>query len=230
MREATASTSSSRNPARSLGSDVLAGIVDRSLGRGGHIADRQFLGHDQTMLANQLGRYLVDVVLAPIGHLPVALGERPTRLGHDSIAGLVARGTTDAAQSAAPPVHRSAVYRRRRRCALRGHDEGLKRLNTPIEPRFKVSTFPMRPARDDERHEPPVGFARAPNIGKKCIHAAMLARVRETAATRCTGSDGILLGFNGEADHVHLLVALPPNLDLSRFVNNLKTTSSRPRS
>ena len=25
---------------------------------------------------------------------------------------------------------------------------------------------------------------------------------------------------NGEADHVHLLVSLPPNLDLSRFVNN----------
>lgn len=33
--------------------------------------------------------------------------------------------------------------------------------------------------------------------------------------------------FNGEADHVHALVELPPNLDLSRFVNNLKTTTSR---
>ena len=33
--------------------------------------------------------------------------------------------------------------------------------------------------------------------------------------------------FNGEADHVHLLTALPPNLDLSGFVNNLKTTNSR---
>jgi len=30
-----------------------------------------------------------------------------------------------------------------------------------------------------------------------------------------------------EPDHVHLLVSLPPNLDLSRFVNNLKTTTSR---
>jgi putative transposase len=28
-------------------------------------------------------------------------------------------------------------------------------------------------------------------------------------------------------DHVHLLLELPPNLDLSVFVNNLKTTSSR---
>ena len=33
--------------------------------------------------------------------------------------------------------------------------------------------------------------------------------------------------FNGEADQFHALVSLPPNLDLSRFVNNLKTTSSR---
>ena len=33
--------------------------------------------------------------------------------------------------------------------------------------------------------------------------------------------------FNGEADHVHARVSLPTNLDLSRFVNNLKTTSSR---
>jgi putative transposase len=31
--------------------------------------------------------------------------------------------------------------------------------------------------------------------------------------------------FNGEADHVHALLSLPTNLDLSRFVN--KTTSSR---
>jgi hypothetical protein len=60
--------------------DVLTGIVDRSLGGGGHIADRQFLGDDQTMPANQLGRYLVDVILAPVGNLPVALGEGPTRL------------------------------------------------------------------------------------------------------------------------------------------------------
>ena len=59
----------------------------------------------------------------------------------------------------------------------------------------------------------------------------MAARPRrgcEIAATRYTGWGGSLLEFNGGADHVHLLVALPPNLDLSRFVNNLKTTSSRP--
>ena len=46
------------------------------------------------------------------------------------------------------------------------------------------------------------------------------------AEARCTGW-GKLLELNGEADHVHLLLELPPNLDLSVFVNNLKTTSSR---
>jgi putative transposase len=55
----------------------------------------------------------------------------------------------------------------------------------------------------------------------------MLERFREIATARCEGWGGRLLESNGEPDHVRLLVALPPNLDLSRFVNNLKTTSSR---
>ena len=33
--------------------------------------------------------------------------------------------------------------------------------------------------------------------------------------------------YSGEVDHIHLLIALPPNLDLSSFVNNLKTISTR---
>jgi putative transposase len=36
-----------------------------------------------------------------------------------------------------------------------------------------------------------------------------------------------LLEFGGEADHVHLLFSAYPNLDLSKFINNLKTVSSR---
>jgi putative transposase len=60
-----------------------------------------------------------------------------------------------------------------------------------------------------------------------CITGPMLERFREIATARCEGWGGRLLELNGEPDHVHLLVALPPNLDLSRFVNNLKTTSSR---
>lgn len=39
---------------------------------------------------------------------------------------------------------------------------------------------------------------------------------------RCT-----LIEFNGEADHVHLLVDAQPSMDLARFIGNLKTVSSR---
>ena len=63
--------------------------------------------------------------------------------------------------------------------------------------------------------------------GESALMPAMLARFKEIAEARCSGWGGHLMELNGEADHVHLLIALPPNLDLSKFVNNLKTTSSR---
>src|SRR4051812_36685930 len=59
---------------------------------------------------------------------------------------------------------------------------------------------------------------------RKCIMASMLDRFREIAKTRC---DGKLMEVNGERDHVRLLISMPPNLDLSRFVNNLKIITSR---
>jgi putative transposase len=62
---------------------------------------------------------------------------------------------------------------------------------------------------------------------RKCITAPILERLRAIVALRCENWGGTLIEFNGEADHVHVLASLPPNLDLSRFVNNLKTTSSR---
>jgi putative transposase len=39
--------------------------------------------------------------------------------------------------------------------------------------------------------------------------------------------DGTLLEFNGEADHVHLLLEMPPVHSLSTAVNNFKSVSSR---
>lgn len=62
---------------------------------------------------------------------------------------------------------------------------------------------------------------------RRCITKPVLEKLREISAQRCTDWGGKLVEFNGEADHVHLLISMPPNLDLSRFVNNLKTTSSR---
>ena len=62
---------------------------------------------------------------------------------------------------------------------------------------------------------------------RRCITAPILARLREIVVLRCTGWGGELIEFNGEADHAHILMSMPPNVDLSKFVNNLKTTSSR---
>ena len=62
---------------------------------------------------------------------------------------------------------------------------------------------------------------------RKCINAAMLARL-EIICTELTNKwQCELLEFNGEADHLHLLLSLNPKVTPSVFVNNLKTVSSR---
>jgi putative transposase len=43
----------------------------------------------------------------------------------------------------------------------------------------------------------------------------------------CDGFEVKLTEFNGEEDHVHLLVNYPPNVSLSKLVNSLKGVSSR---
>ena len=55
----------------------------------------------------------------------------------------------------------------------------------------------------------------------------MLDRLREIIAQRWENWGGEIIEFKGEPDHVHILVELPSNLELSRFVNNVKTTSSQ---
>lgn len=43
----------------------------------------------------------------------------------------------------------------------------------------------------------------------------------------CAGMGAELREFNGETDHVHLLVCYPPSVALSLLVNRLKGVSSR---
>ena len=38
-----------------------------------------------------------------------------------------------------------------------------------------------------------------------------------------------LIEFNGEEDHIHLLFQYYPQMDLSKFVNNIKSVASRRR-
>lgn len=56
-------------------------------------------------------------------------------------------------------------------------------------------------------------------------------RVREhlqaTCADVCRKMGAELREFDGEDDHVHLLVAYPPKLAVSRLVNSLKLVSAR---
>lgn len=62
---------------------------------------------------------------------------------------------------------------------------------------------------------------------RRCIDSQMLARLRELFARTCEAWRCELVEFSGEADHVHLLVAAQPSMNLSHFVANLKTVSSR---
>lgn len=57
--------------------------------------------------------------------------------------------------------------------------------------------------------------------------APMLTRCEEIMRDVCAGFECELLEFNGEDDHVHLLVGFPPKVALSTLVNSLKGVSAR---
>ncbi|WP_446223064.1 IS200/IS605 family transposase [Nocardia sp. IBHARD005] len=56
---------------------------------------------------------------------------------------------------------------------------------------------------------------------------AHLTRMEEIMRAVCEDFECELVEFNGEANHVHLLVNFPPKVALSRLVNSLKGVSSR---
>jgi len=62
---------------------------------------------------------------------------------------------------------------------------------------------------------------------RKCITKPMLERMQEIFSTTLNKWEGELIEFNGEADHVHLLISVNPKVQPSKLVNNLKTVSSR---
>lgn len=55
----------------------------------------------------------------------------------------------------------------------------------------------------------------------------MLIRLNEIFDETLNKWDCKLIEFNGEEDHVHLLLQTTPVVQLSKLVNNLKTVSSR---
>jgi putative transposase len=54
-----------------------------------------------------------------------------------------------------------------------------------------------------------------------------LDTLEETFRSVCADFEAELVEFNGEDDHVHLLVAYPPKVAVARLVNSLKGVSSR---
>ncbi|MET0466860.1 MAG: IS200/IS605 family transposase [Chitinophagaceae bacterium] len=62
---------------------------------------------------------------------------------------------------------------------------------------------------------------------KKCFTDEILIRLEVILKELCIKWDITLEAFNGEQDHVHLLLDLHPNILPSVLINNLKTVSSR---
>ena len=53
------------------------------------------------------------------------------------------------------------------------------------------------------------------------------ARMQEIMRAVCADFETELVEFNGENNHVHLLVTFPPKVALAKLVNSLKGVSSR---
>ncbi|WP_406288383.1 IS200/IS605 family transposase [Embleya sp. NBC_00896] len=61
----------------------------------------------------------------------------------------------------------------------------------------------------------------------RVFNDAHLTRMEEIMRAVCADFECELVEFNGENDHVHLLVNFPPKVALSKLVNSLKGVSSR---
>ena len=61
----------------------------------------------------------------------------------------------------------------------------------------------------------------------KVIDTDILNRMKEIFSKLCEAQKCSLIEFNGESDHVHLLIDLAPDIAISKLVNILKTISSR---
>ena len=62
---------------------------------------------------------------------------------------------------------------------------------------------------------------------KKVFSQAILTTMRAIFEDICLSFEAELIEFDGEYDHVHLLVNYPPKVAVSKLVNSLKGVSSR---
>ena len=66
-----------------------------------------------------------------------------------------------------------------------------------------------------------------PKYRRKIFDADALDRLKNAFSTVCGAFEATLDEFNGERDHVHLLVQYPPKVSISALVNSLKGVSAR---
>lgn len=62
---------------------------------------------------------------------------------------------------------------------------------------------------------------------KKCFTKPMIERLNEISLELCQKWEVELIEFGGESDHIHLLLEMNPTIQISKFVNNIKTVTSR---
>ena len=60
-----------------------------------------------------------------------------------------------------------------------------------------------------------------------CFTKRVLNHLHEIMSTVCKNFEAELASFDGEGDHVHLLINYPPKVSISKLVNSLKGVSSR---
>jgi putative transposase len=60
----------------------------------------------------------------------------------------------------------------------------------------------------------------------KCINAAILEQLETSIRSLCEKWGVTVIEFNGEDNHIHLLFSYYPQMQLSKFINNLKTVTS----
>jgi len=62
---------------------------------------------------------------------------------------------------------------------------------------------------------------------KKVLSEQVLQRCIEITKDIAAGCKASVVEANGEADHIHILLAAPPDFNLCRMINSLKTVTSR---
>lgn len=62
---------------------------------------------------------------------------------------------------------------------------------------------------------------------KNVLNSIYLSELKNIFSSVCESFEAELIEFEGEEDHVHLLVNYPPKVPISKLVNSLKGASSR---